>query len=136
MVLGKRMEDHLRIRGGLLAQLLLAGGDPFGGQTFQRPWFTDDMAGARMKADVAFEMIRHPGRAFLLLHDRGHRAQRSEPGASNPNVREIAEVFARRWRRRRRGSAGDGDLFSNRRYIGGRAATKPDLMSLPMRPRR
>ena len=31
--------------------------DPFGGQTFDRPWFKDTMEAAKLKADVAFEMF-------------------------------------------------------------------------------
>ena len=41
----------------VLAQLCLAGNDPFGGQTFIRPWVDDTMEAARLKADVAFEMF-------------------------------------------------------------------------------
>ena len=43
MVLGKRMEDHLRFAVAYWHSFAWQGGDPFGGQTFQRPWFTDDM---------------------------------------------------------------------------------------------
>jgi xylose isomerase len=56
-VLGKRMEDHLRFAVCYWHSFCWPGTDPFGGPTFERPWFTADMAGARLKADVAFEMF-------------------------------------------------------------------------------
>jgi xylose isomerase len=51
------------------------GGDPFGGQTFERPWFGDTMDLAKLKADVAFEMFAILGQPFLLL-PRCRRAAR------------------------------------------------------------
>jgi len=53
-VLGSRMEDHLRASICYWHNFVGNGSDPFGGPTFLRPWFGDDMASARLKADVAF----------------------------------------------------------------------------------
>jgi xylose isomerase len=39
MVMGKRMEDHLRFAVAYWHSFAWPGGDPFGGQTFERPWF-------------------------------------------------------------------------------------------------
>jgi hypothetical protein len=39
VVLGKRMEDHLRFAVAYWHTFVWPGGDPFGGQTFERPWF-------------------------------------------------------------------------------------------------
>ena len=44
IVLGKRMEDHLRFAVAYWHSFAWPGGDPFGGQTFDRPWFGDTMA--------------------------------------------------------------------------------------------
>ena len=41
VVLGKRMEDHLRFAVAWWHSFAWPGGDPFGGQTFERPWFGD-----------------------------------------------------------------------------------------------
>ncbi|EFG9941402.1 xylose isomerase, partial [Escherichia coli] len=57
VVLGKRMEDHLRFAIAYWHSFAWEGGDPFGGQTFDRPWFGDTMEKAKLKADVAFEMF-------------------------------------------------------------------------------
>ena len=39
MVMGKRLEDHLRFSVAYWHSFAWPGGDPFGGQTFERPWF-------------------------------------------------------------------------------------------------
>jgi xylose isomerase len=41
VVMGKRMEDHLRFAVAYWHSFAWPGGDPFGGQTFDRPWFGD-----------------------------------------------------------------------------------------------
>ena len=43
VVMGKRMEDHLRFAVAYWHSFAWPGGDPFGGQTFERPWFGDSM---------------------------------------------------------------------------------------------
>jgi xylose isomerase len=70
MVLGKRMEDQLRPAVCYWHNFVYAGNDPFGGQTFDRPWFGDTMDHARAKADAAFEMFRILRVPFFTFHDR------------------------------------------------------------------
>ena len=53
VLMGKRMEDHLRFAVAYWHSFAWPGGDPFGGQTFERPWFGETMALAKLKADVA-----------------------------------------------------------------------------------
>ncbi len=57
VVLGKRMEDHLRFAVCYWHTFCWTGLDPFGTGTFQRPWFEggSPMELARMKADAAFD---------------------------------------------------------------------------------
>src|SRR5262245_41559591 len=57
VVLGERLEDHLRFSVAFWHSFAWPGGDPFGGQTFERPWFGDTMEHAKLKAEVAFEMF-------------------------------------------------------------------------------
>ena len=59
IILGKRMEDHLRFAVAWWHSFAWEGGDPFGGPTFERPWHPqDDMGRAKRKADIAFEMCQ------------------------------------------------------------------------------
>ena len=65
VILGKRMEDHLRFAVAWWHSFAWEGGDPFGGQTFLRPWHPQDsMKTARIKTDVAFEMFQTLGVPF------------------------------------------------------------------------
>ena len=69
IVMGKRMEDHLRFAVAYWHSFAWPGGDPFGGQTFERPWFGDTLKLAEMKADVAFDLFRILGQPFFCFHD-------------------------------------------------------------------
>ena len=126
LVLGKRMEDHLRFSVAYWHSFAWPGTDPFGGPTFLRPWFGDEMAAARLKADIAFDMFDILGVPFFAFHDRDIAPEGASLAESNRNVREIAEVFARKMERSdTRLLWGTANLFSHRRYMGG-AATNPD----------
>jgi xylose isomerase len=126
LVMGKRMEDHLRFSVAYWHSFAWTGTDPFGGDTFERPWFTNDMAGARLKADVAFEMFDILGVPFFAFHDRDIAPEGSSLAESNRNVREIGEIFARKMETSKtRLLWGTANMFSNRRFMAG-AATNPD----------
>jgi xylose isomerase len=125
-VLGKRMEDHFRFAVCYWHSFTWPGNDPFGGQTFLRPWFGDDLKAAKLKADVAFEMFELLGVPFFTFHDRDIAPEGASLAESNKNVRKIAEVFAKKMEKTKIGLLwGTANLFSNRRYMAG-AATNPD----------
>lgn len=126
IVLGKRMEDHLRFAVAYWHSFAWPGGDPFGGQTFERPWFGDTMEAAKTKADVAFEMFQLLGAPFYCFHDADVRPEGASLKESISRLDEIADLFAKKqeetgvkllW--------GTANLFSHRRYMAG-AATNPD----------
>jgi xylose isomerase len=126
MVLGKRMEDHLRFAVCYWHSFTWPGNDPFGGQTFERPWFGNDMQAAKLKADVAFEMFEILGVPFFTFHDRDIAPEGRTLAESNRNVREIADIFAQKMQSSKvRLLWGTANLFSNRRFMAG-AATNPD----------
>src|SRR4028118_2363372 len=62
--MGKTMKDHLRFSVAWWHSFAWPGGDPFGGQTFERPWFGDKMEEERVKGDTAFEMLSILGETF------------------------------------------------------------------------
>lgn len=126
VVLGKRMEDQLRFAVCYWHNFCWPGTDPFGGPTFDRPWFAGDMGAAKLKADVAFEMFELLGVPFFCFHDYDIAPEGDTLAESNRNVREIAEIFAGKMENSRvRLLWGTANLFSNRRYMAG-AATNPD----------
>ncbi len=127
IVMGKRMEDHMRFAVCYWHNFAWPGGDPFGGQTFERPWFpADTMELAKLKADVAFEMFTALGVPYYCFHDADVRPEGETFAESSRNLFEIVDYFAEKqastgmkllW--------GTANLFSNRRFMSG-AATNPD----------
>ena len=126
LVLGKRMEDHIRPAIAYWHSFAWEGGDPFGGRTFDRPWFGPTMDHAKIKADVAFELFELLDAPFFCFHDRDIAPEGDSLAESNKNVRQIAEVFQKKMEKSRTKLLwGTANLFSNRRYMSG-AATNPD----------
>ncbi len=130
VVSDKRMEDHLRFAVCYWHSFVWPGGDPFGGQTFDRPWFADKAgdttAAAKLKADVAFEMFTALGAPFYCFHDADVRPEGESFGENTRNLNEIVDYFAAK--QQQTGIKllwGTANLFSNRRYMAG-AATNPD----------
>ncbi|WP_372395377.1 xylose isomerase [Azospirillum sp. HJ39] len=129
VVLGRRMEDHLRLAACYWHSFCWPGGDPFGGETFQRPWMRpgqDPMAAARAKADVAFEMFRLLDIPFFCFHDLDAAPEGDTLVESVDNLKAVTEMFAAKMETAKvRLLWGTANLFSNRRYMAG-AATNPD----------
>ena len=126
VVLGKRMEDHLRFSVAYWHSFAWEGGDPFGGRSFDRPWFGDGMDKARLKADVAFEMFSLLGAPFYCFHDADVRPEGKTFAESAARLDEIADIFARKQEETGVGLLwGTANLFSHRRFMAG-AATNPD----------
>ena len=126
VVMGKRMEDHLRFAVAYWHSFAWPGGDPFGGQTFERPWFGDTMELARLKADVAFEMFEIVGQPFFCFHDADIRPEGASFAESRRNFEEIVEIFGQKMETAKtRLLWGTANLFSHRRFMAG-ASTNPD----------
>ena len=71
VVLGKRMEDHLRFAVCFWHTFSWAGHDIFGAGTFQRPWLSGvmDSAAAATKRAEGFDFIKKLGVPFYCFHD-------------------------------------------------------------------
>lgn len=126
VVMGKRMEDHLRFAVAYWHSFAYEGGDPFGGRTFDRPWFGEGMEKAKMKADVAFEMFDILQAPFFCFHDLDVRPEGATFAENKRNLEEIVDYFAEKME----GSKtkllwGTANLFTNRRFMAG-SATNPD----------
>ncbi|QBF30567.1 xylose isomerase [Thalassococcus sp. S3] len=127
MILGKRMEDHLRFAVAYWHSFAWEGGDPFGGPTFERPWHPqDDMARAKRKADAAFDLFDILGVPFFCWHDADIRPEGPTFAASLRNFHEIIDYFAEKMEHRKTGLLwGTANMFSHRRWMAG-ASTNPD----------
>jgi xylose isomerase len=129
MVLGKRMEDHLRIAVCLWHSFNWPGSDVFGSGTFDRPWLTgggDPMAAARVKLAAALEFVEKLGVPFFCFHDRDVAPEGRTFAETTANLHAIVgEMEAHMSRTGARLLWGTANLFSHPRYAAG-AATNPD----------
>ena len=126
IVLGKRMEDHLRFAVAYWHSFAFQGHDPFGGATLERPWFGDSMDLARMKADVAFEMFDILGAPFYCFHDADVRPEGATFAESKRNLDEIVDYLGEKQvHHKAKLLWGTANMFSHRRWMSG-AATNPD----------
>ena len=129
MVLGRRMEDHLRIAVCYWHSFNWPGSDVFGAATFDRPWrgpVSDPMAAARQKTDAAFEFFAKLGNPFFCFHDVDIAPEGASFGESARNLDTMVDYAEKKmadtgvrllW--------GTANLFSHPRYAAG-AATNPD----------
>ena len=128
VVRGRRLEDHLRFALCYWHSFCWPGGDPFGGETFLRPWHhgSDPMAQARAKAGVAFELFRLLDVPFFTFHDVDAAPEGASLAESVANLNAIADVFEQKMASSKvRLLWGTANLFTHRRYMAG-AATNPD----------
>jgi xylose isomerase len=129
MVLGKRMEDHLRIAVCFWHSFNWPGSDVFGVGTFDRPWLastSDPLAAARAKLDAAFEFVAKLGVPFFCFHDRDIAPEGRTFAESKANLDAMVDrAQAHMARTGVRLLWGTANLFSHPRYAAG-AATNPD----------
>ena len=129
LVLGKRMEDHLRIAVCLWHSFAWPGSDVFGSGTFDRPWLDprlDPMIAAAAKLDAAFEFVEKLGVPFYCFHDRDIAPEGRTFAETHANLDAMVERAAAHMARTGiRLLWGTANLFSHPRYAAG-AATNPD----------
>ena len=128
VVLGKTMEEHLRISVAYWHTFCSAGADMFGGGTWDRPWHkgTDPVAMAEHKLEEAMSFIKKLGVPFYAFHDR-------DLAPDLGNMRDSQKAFAHMVDKAALAQEqsgikllwGTANLFSNPRYMAG-AATNPD----------
>jgi xylose isomerase len=127
-VMGKTMAEHLRFAVCYWHTLCWPGTDPFGGETFMRPWHKagDPMQAARAKADVMFETLRLLGVDYFTFHDLDIAPEGKSLKEFNANVTAIAKVLEGKMAKTGKKLLwGTANMFSNRRFMAG-AATNPD----------
>ena len=128
LVMGKTMREHMRFAVCYWHTLCWPGSDPFGGDTFMRQWhhMSDDMAAARMKAELMFETLDLLGIDFFCFHDLDIAPEGKSLKEFNANVSEIAKLFEKKMAAQNKKLLwGTANMFSNRRFMAG-AATNPD----------
>jgi xylose isomerase len=128
IVLGRRMEDHLRFAVCYWHSFCWPGSDVFGQASFERPWLAggDALAQAELKMDVAFEFLEKLGAPFFCFHDRDVAPEGTSFRESCDLLDRLLERMQGHMQRTgRRLLWGTANLFGHPRYAAG-AATSPD----------
>ena len=129
LVLGKRMEDHLRIAVCLWHSFNWPGSDVFGVGTFDRPWLDprlEPLIAARARLDAAFEFLAKLGVPYFCFHDRDVAPEGRTWAETQRTLEAVVDEIASRMERTGvRLLWGTANLFSHPRYAAG-AATNPD----------
>ena len=129
LVMGRRMEDHLRMAVCLWHSFNWPGNDVFGTGTFDRPWLAaggDPMQAARAKVDAAFEFVSALGVPYFTFHDRDVAPEGASFAESRANLDAVSAAIEEHMERTGiRLLWGTANLFGHPRYAAG-AATNPD----------
>ena len=128
MVMGKRMEDHLRFAVCFWHTFSWAGHDIFGAGTFTRPWLAGamDSAAAATKRAEGFDFIKKLGVPFYCFHDVDVMAMASNAAEHTKYLAEAVDDLERL-----QGETGikllwgTANLFSHPRFMSG-GATNPN----------
>jgi len=128
VVLGKRMEDHLRFAVCFWHSFCWPGSDVFGAGTFRRPWHagSNDADSAASKRAAAFDLFTKLDLPFYCFHDVDVMAEASDLSGFRRNFAEaVADLERLQDHSGRRLLWGTANLFGHPRYMAG-AATSPD----------
>lgn len=128
VVLGKRMEDHLRFAICFWHSFCWPGSDVFGAGTFNRPWHAgaNDGAAAQVKREMAFDFFQRLDVPYYCFHDVDVMA---DAGSVAEHRRHFADAVAHLEQLQassgRKLLWGTANLFGHPRFAAG-AATNPD----------
>ena len=129
MVLGKRMEDQLRIAVCYWHSFNWPGNDVFGVGTFDRPWLAydvDPMKAAHQKMDAAFEFFTKLGTPFFCFHDIDIAPAGDTYAETKRNLEEMVDYAEEHMAHSGVGLLwGTTNAFGHPRFAAG-AATNPD----------
>jgi xylose isomerase len=129
LVLGKSMEDHLRIAVCMWHSFASPGEDMFGSGTFDRPWLGDGLdpiAAGRAKLDAAFEFVAKLGVPYFCFHDRDIAPEGRTFAETKARLEAMVDYAGEHMARTGvKLLWGTANLFGHPRYAAG-AATNPD----------
>jgi xylose isomerase len=128
IILGKRMEDHLRFAACYWHTFCWGGADMFGVNAFDRPWqhAGNALELAKQKADIAFEFYQKLGVPFYCFHDADVSPEGNSIKEYLNNFAIMSDVLAEK--QQQTGVKllwGTANCFTHPRYGAG-AATNPD----------
>ena len=128
VVLGKRMEDHLRFAACFWHTFCWPGSDVFGAGTFDRPWHrgANDGAASAAKRAAAFDFFTRLDIPYYCFHDVDVMADAHNVAEYRANFAEAVDDLERlQASSGRKLLWGTANLFGNPRFAAG-GATNPD----------
>jgi xylose isomerase len=128
VIMGKTVEEHLRVAVCYWHNFCWNGADVFGGDTFGRPWLagTNDQAAADAKLDAAFSFFEKLGQPFFCFHDTDVMAAAETPREHVENFAAIVDkIEAKMDSAKTKLLWGTANMFSHPRYMSG-ASTNPN----------
>jgi xylose isomerase len=128
VILGKRMEDHLRFAVCMWHTFCWPGSDVFGAGTFTRPWLQGpmDAKNAAAKREAALAFVEKLDVPFYCFHDVDVMADADGIGAFRKSFAEAVDhLEALQATHGRKLLWGTANLFGHPRYMAG-ASTNPD----------
>ena len=128
IVLGKRMEEHLRFAVCFWHSFCWPGSDVFGGGTFNRPWHrgANNSEAAAAKRAAAFSFFEKLDVPYYTFHDEDVMAAAHDASSHRRLFAEAVDDLERlQAQHGRKLLWGTANLFNNPRYAAG-AATSPD----------
>jgi len=128
VVLGKRMEDHLRFAVCMWHSFCWPGSDVFGAGTLNRPWHAgaNDSEAAATKRANAFSFFEKLDVPFYTFHDVDVMAEAQDAAGHRRLLAEaVADLERLQAQHGRKLLWGTANLSSHSRYAAG-AATNPD----------
>lgn len=121
-VLGKTMEEHLRLAICYWHTFCWEGNDIFGEPTFPRAWNkeADPIKRCKNRADAAFEFIAKLNLPYYTFHDVDVAPQGNTLKESIDNLKVIGDYLGKKMQETRiKLLWGTANLFSHKRYMGG-----------------
>lgn len=128
VVLGKRMEDHLRFAACFWHTFCWPGSDVFGAGTFDRPWHrgANDGPASAAKRAAAFDFFTRLDIPYYCFHDVDVMADARNVAEHRANFAEAVDDLERlQTSSGRKLLWGTANLFGNPRFAAG-GATNPD----------
>jgi xylose isomerase len=129
VIMGKTLEEHLRVAVCYWHTFCWDGADVFGGGPFNRPWHSrknNDQKAAEAKLDAAFDFFDRLGQPFFCFHDVDIMADAQTPKEHVKNLARIVDkVEAKMEKHGTKLLWGTANNFSHPRYIAG-ASTNPN----------
>ena len=128
VVMGKRMEDHLRFAVCMWHTFCWPGSDVFGAGTFNRPWLQGpmDARNAAAKREAALAFVEKLDVPFYCFHDVDVMADADDAQSFRASFAQAADHLEElQGKHGRRLLWGTANLFGHPRYMAG-AATNPD----------